>query len=281
MAYLNIAKIGETEIITGFTPPSIDPVETKKVVAVEMEKTDVFKRRTKIHKQVSRIYQERQSILNRIGPLSAGLRDNPDDEKIKLEIEKLRKQFIDTNPKLAKMEILNNEVKPEYDAEYRRLFDKHCIRFSIPGCTVISENEKQKIKEEMDALEPGQHLTPQLNIITDRRGQTYFAQRNGKWVDTTITTIDHRLPDDAKLTEELTDDDRASIMASETRDAIKMMTPASRNAARQRALDGVRDAAVIKERGFHLDGFDDSEERAKMWLKDEKQKIEELYDVTS
>jgi len=278
MAWIKTKSIDGVDVVVGFGAPGVDPEETKKRVARDLEKSDEWKAADKLQKQVddqlSNLVKSQESIVNQL-KISRGRRTkhggaqrNALHEKYKettAEIERHKEQIADALDKVSK--------------RAEELFRTRHVLLRGGGYREVDQSVWDDLRAKYTAMGPRRKLLPSGTVIDDLRKSNYLYKTNGRWESGRIEKLSDKLPATGKLAEQLTDDDKLEIMIQGKRDTIAEMDPQQRSRMLKDELDSAALHAAQLVIAYELQGRDDPKDDAKEWLTAEEKRIKEIYNV--
>lgn len=287
MAYLNFKIVDGFEVVIGFMPPNLEPVETRKVVDAKIVETDVGKEIAKMGRQIHSIRQTQAALCKKANELDAQgaeMDKNPGPQQVTLAqvIDKrkaINKQYVATAAQLKAMEAIGKKLKPRLRAKIEELRKLHGVKLHTPGIRECEQVTVDSLKSKLATLGPSQYLTTDGVVLTDNRRKTYLYKKGGRWETIRIEELGQVIPDWAKEPDQMTKAEITLFLRQEQVDAIKAMDPDEREKQKQSALNGVMMSAGQMKVGLEMDGDIDAEPKAKAWLKSSKAEIEETYNV--
>jgi hypothetical protein len=273
MHTIRIKNIDGYEVITSLQRADgfIDPVATRKVVEVEIEKTDVAKSIHDVKNQMSTYaYQALQA------------KKNYKDSEKRGQKEKARAFWDEHKARLQQMKDLQDELKPlaaEIKKEWKELTLKHAVYFNLPpGEVLVEDGDAPVIRQEMNnAVDTGKVLTRTMEKIDDYRGQVYWKKSGDTWNKSEISKLGIVPAAGAIKDENLTPAQRAEITDQLNRERIAALKAVDRSAEKNNLIEGAaQDAALMKSR-LEIQGDKSALATAQAYYNDKVAEITALY----
>jgi hypothetical protein len=245
MPYVNTKKIDGLDIVYGFEPPEIDPLETQKIAMKEFESSELF--------------AKFQSILS-------------DILKYETEIHKLEYHGKDASVKRDKVKPIykkRDDTHEKLNSLYGEIYNKNIVRFGQVGTFEVTCEISDVLKTKFSELLQGELLTYDGVVLTDNRGKEIFYKDDDEWVQMYVTKLTDDMPKQSKFLHQLTEHEKREIMMQPV--------PGNTEVTKEQAIEkAIKDAALMKI-GYEIDGELDPAEKAKEWLDAKKAEIEKHY----
>ena len=257
-------------INTGDAGGLIDPLETKKIVDVEIQKSEHYKTIQQINTQI-KVYrnQAQQAKKNSIGAVIPTEKKKFWDEHIFRS-----KQADELMPDLK-------EPTAEMGKEYKLLMVKHAIYFnSIPAEGVsekiIPDEECKNIREKLnEATQKNMLLSRDLKLIKDVRGKVFFKKESDGWKAWQASKIIDNPP--SGYVQELTDDEIKEVSEQRENERIAGLNSQAKTAEKENIISGIVARAGIMKNELEVSGDSGALKKAQGWLEKEKKVIENMY----
>ena len=251
------------DIVTGSSVPTVDGVETNKVVMGYTD--DSGERQPGMIESTS----EYQAVQAKKAEFQAAAQDRAaavkarDKGKFKAAIEAMKMVQYDAIP-LAKA--LNDKIM-ELRRDKAVYFEPKLGEAITPAAAV--DGLIQAIKNKPD----GVFITRDGNQVPENRGRVYFRQVAGKWQRTRITRLGDTVPSDAVLIEDLTPEQRDEV----DRDHVATLPAETRMLYKEKAVRMALKSATDMRSQLEIQGDPDALQKSKDAYDAEVAKIVALY----
>lgn len=249
-------QIDDFEIVIGFDKALIDPMATKnKVLSILKEGTEL--------KEIENTYQEIQQLQENIVESQTAQNQSLRDT-LQLKIDKL------------------SELQKVYNEKVANLFVSELVYFEPKkGETIIDSVEYGMFIEKFENLKVNNKLTRKGKIVEDYRGLVFWQLIDKKWQRERITKLNEKIPDNAVLESELTDEIRFEIEHQRKIDWILGLTDKEQIAEKEKEINLLLSKAALKRSQLEIQGVDSKTALAESqaWFNEEKSKVERLYDA--
>jgi hypothetical protein len=141
MPYVRTKSAGSFKLVAGFEPPSLDPVQSERVVQPLLEETNEFKTMQTISAEFSELEQKRQMLLAD----ARRLRRPVDRESIGKAYKAVVIEQREAQERAA-------ALKPALLAKHRELLETHGVRFYTPGVEEIDEETSEMLTSKFAGL---------------------------------------------------------------------------------------------------------------------------------
>lgn len=265
--FVNFKEVDGFEVITGFTPPSIDPRESYKVVGPLLEMTEEHKKAISLNTQYGQLERQRVDVLK-------AARQNRDPSQKKVFND--RYEVVVGLQKVIQKEAA--EFKPELTKKRQELLKENAVYFQVPGCREIDLKTLGGLSDKIQALKRGQFLTTDGDVINDNRGREYWYRDDFyTWIQVIIDGLDQPVPTNGILVSDLTADQRAEIAEQRSMERISKLTREEKKDERKVQIERVLMMAASKRSQLEIEGTKDPLKQSQFWYEQEKAKIENLY----
>lgn len=250
----------------------IDPEATKKIVAVEIAKTDVYKQIETLKKQMLDCAVKSKEALAKARQSKQGSKSY--DEYVaeyKSQIEKFNSIQSDLLP-------LATTLK----SEFYRLTLEHAVYFNLPdGEELREDGEAEEIAAALESAASNNSVVAlqggEIIEVVDNRGKRFYQKSGGRWVGAEITRLGETAKKSAIAEADLTDDQRAEIAEQNESDRVAALKPADKEAEKAAVLKSLAQAAASKKAELEITGDSTALETAQEWYKTEAAIVEEKY----
>lgn len=211
-------KIDGIEIVVGFSELSIEPVETKKIVAVEIKKTAEYLAAAEKQNEMSAAHKAAGSAI---------IESNK--SKVKSEKENLHREFTMFNQQAKGYE---NELRgllpalKKKEIELRRI---HAVYFEPKaGEYIKTGDEISALIDVISGLNGDGYVDLSGNVVEDNRGVVYYQKKSGKCIVTQINTIGVGVPKSGILYADLIAEDKKNVDLQIEINAAAKLSPAAK-----------------------------------------------------
>ncbi len=284
MKTITLQEIDGYTVITKINPAGgfIDPEETKKVVAVEIQKSETYQQIEAIKLQMRDI-----AIAAKVAYKSANqalFKARQVNPKAKSSAV-ADAQWSEYRAQMVKFRELQDALLPlaiALKSEISELTLAHAVYFNLqPGEEYRSDAEAESIAEAMAAASEKNAVLAiadkKLVEVADYRGRKYWKKKAGVWSGAEITALAVEPPAGAIEETALTEAQRAEISTQLEAERISKMKASDREVEKAAALDGI--AAQANEMRGKLEITGDAEALAKSqaWYQEQAAKVMEKY----
>lgn len=250
----------------------IDPEATKKIVAVEIEKTEAYKQIEALKKQMlDCAIKARENQAKARQAKQGGKSYDEYWAAYKAEMEKFNAIQTELLP-LAKT----------LKQEFTRLTLEHAVYFNLPeGEELREDSEADEISAALEsAASSGTVIALQggeIIEVVDNRGKRFYQKSGGRWVGAEITKLGETAKKSAIAEADLTDDQRAEIAEQNESDRVAALKPADKEAEKAAVLKSLAQAAASKKAELEITGDSKALETAQSWYQSEAAIVEAKY----
>ena len=270
MLYVRFKEIDGFKIFLSFEPPSVDPVQTAKTVDPLMAETDEHKHMQSLSERFGKLERRRQQILGQARLVC----------KDPAALDMAQKAYEDVVKEQQEVQQEAAEYKPQYQRRHLELTKKHIVRFYTPGCQEITQEQKDELTRAFALLEPGQLLTVDGHVLTDRRGEVYwYKDELEQWIEVVIKALDDEIPAGAKSDGALTYKEKDEIAEQKEVARIAALNDEDREREKQALLDDAPNQAVTKRSQYEIEKRADPLSDAQKWLTERTEWIENRYQI--
>ena len=198
----------------------IDNEATKKIVAKEILKTDVWKSIDDIKKQM-------QVYANQAMDARKGLKSAKTDTE--------KRKFQETYSfRYAQMKELEKDLSPlanQLKDVRRDLINKHAIYFeTVSGDEVVDDEKAETVKKLMiEATSENKVLTDDLKKIINNKGKVYYKKNGSEWVKSEINKLGVEPHEGSILESELSEKQLNEIADYNEKERIKKLSSAEKS----------------------------------------------------
>ena len=249
------------EVIKGFDRPTVDPVETSKIVNEAIKDTPEYQAAQAKKAEYTDAVRELSEIQKKY---KKGAKVSSEDQHA-------------WNTALGIMSVRQDELKPlarDLKDKTLALRREHAVYFTPRDGEVI------KTADEVDALvgkikdrTPGTVIILDGSEVKDNRGRVFFRKSGGKWGRTHIVRLGDAIPVDAVLDQDVTDTQRGEI----ERDRVLALPEAEKAAERTRAMQGAINMAADMRSRLEIQSDSKALAKSKTAYEAEVARIEGLY----
>lgn len=270
MKTITTQKIDGYDIITGVHDAYglIDPVQTRKAVMDKIDKTDEFKALENVRKQMQ-VYANQAVQAKRN---AATAKTEQDKTNFWNEYKQRAQQIKDMEP----------ELKIKFDAvqkKQRNMIKENAVYFKPKeGEIFIDENKASNAIDAMKtAIQNGQVVDKDLNLIDDNRGKIFWAKIDTEWKKDQINELGKK-PKNGYIEEKnLTPEQKTEIGEQLECERIAGLSQSEKDAEKQMMINVAVTKAGIMKNELEVKGVADALEQAQAWLDSEMTIINDKY----
>lgn len=268
MPWINTNIVDDIEIVVGFNEPYIDSQATKRI-------TNELLRDTEEYKDISLLENNLDEVRNQIS-IAFKLLEIAKNEKVK-DLKPFIKDFnlLSEKSKSIRNEIVEN--RKLLSRKYDEIYNENIVRFNSKGYEQVEDSIYDSFFGLFIALLPDEILTREGNVIIDNRGKQIAYKDGDRWEIVTVESLSTVLPDSAKLLDELTDQEKDDIVSQIKKDETVKISQEELEDRKKNDIYGILIEAGNLKSGLELEGDPDAAKKAKAWLDERKNEIEERY----
>ena len=267
MPFVNYKEVDGFNVVTSFDPPSVDPVESHKIVDPLWAETTEYKKAEALSEKFGQLEQRRQQLL----AAARRARNKGEHEAIGRAYEAVVQE-----QKAIQAEAKAN--KPALTKQRSDLLKEHAVFFQVPNCNEVDQETVDELSAKLHALKPGQFLTLEGFVIDDHRGEIYWIKDEFEcWSKVTIRELGEEIPTGAKPRTEITQEDLKEIVHQRNIERISGLTPEQKEDEKAARIKNVLAASATKRSEFEIEGHENPLSQAKQWYNERKAEIENLY----
>lgn len=250
----------------------IDPEATKKIVAVEIEKTEAYKQIEALKKQMlDCAIKARENQAKARQAKQGGKSYDEYWAAYKAEMEKFNAIQTELLP-------LATTLKQEF----ARLTLEHAVYFNLPeGEELREDSEADEISAALESAASNNSVIAlqggEIIEVVDNRGKRFYQKSGGRWVGAEITKLGETAKKSAIAEADLTDDQRAEIAEQNESDRVAALKPADKEAEKAAVLKSLAQAAASKKAELEITGDSKALETAQSWYQSEAAIVEAKY----
>lgn len=284
MKTIKLQNIDGYTVIKSVNPAGgfIDPEETKKIVAVEIQKSETFQQIEAIKLQMRDIaiaakvaYKAANQALFKARQVNPKAKSSAVADAQWSEYRAQMGKFREAQEALLPLAIT---LKSEISA----LTLKHAVYFNLqPGEEYREDAEADAIAEAMAAAAEKNAVLAiadkKLVEVADYRGRKFWKKKAGAWTGAEITALAVEPVAGAIEDSTLTDDQRTEIAAQLEAERISKMKAADRDAEKAAALDGIAAQANAMRGKLEIMGDAEALSKSQAWYQEQSGKVVEKY----
>lgn len=270
MKTITVTNIDGLDIITniGNVNGLIDPEATKKIVKVEITKTDTHKSIQKIKKQMSVYARQAHEAMKH----AKNARTEAEKNIFATESNARKLQF---EEEMEKMKPLAAQLSTEYKS---MMVEKAVYFTPKQGEEIIEDADAERIEQKMiAATQAGKLLDRDLNEVDNYVGKTFWKEINGRWERTEITAINVAPVSNSAEIGDLTEEQVLIISEQLENDRISSLSAVAKEAEKQSILSGLLTQSAMMRNELEILADKDALTKAQAWLADETVKVEFKY----
>lgn len=269
MPYVQTKMIGAYQIVVGFATPTIDPVESAKVIDPLLEDTDIYKRFIELKNELGALQAEQIAIWN-VWKLIK-VKTSPDWLDCERQYRRAEENIREIQAKLAHQSNLLEQKR-------RQLLDEHAVRFTICGCEEVDQVTFDSLQTKLRTRAPDTYLLRDGSTLIDKIGVKYWTKPADKWIETEITELGVDVPEnDAYLWDDLTKEQTIEIFAQQEVDRIAALNSTDRAEEKETKIILAKRKAGSLKSEYEIEGRFDPLADAQAWYADRLAEIEATY----
>ena len=253
------SEIDGHKIITGFDRPTVDGVETSKIVNEAIKDTPEYQ-------AVEAKKAEYAAAIKELSELRG---------KYKKGAKVPREAQEKWNHALGKMSVRQEELKPlarDLADKITTLRRSHAVYFTPrKGEVVKAANEVDGLMEAIKGRSDGILIAIDGSEVEDNRGRVYFRKSGGKWARTQIVRLGDKIPGDAVT--EPTEPQAAEIEI----DRVAALPADVKAKEKERAMANAMISAAGMRSELEIQADPDALTKSQNWYQAEVDRIEGLY----
>ena len=258
-------EIDGHKIITGFDRPTVDGVETSKIINGHGKEPGLI-HDTPEYQAVEAKKAEYQAAINELSELRG---------KYKKGANVPREAQEQWNHALGKMSVRQDELKPlarDLADKITALRRSHAVYFTPRAGEVIKAgDEVDGLVRAIKGRSGGELIAIDGSTVEDNRGTVYFRKSGGKWGRTEICKLGDKIPSDAVT--EPTESQAAEIEV----DRVAALPADIRAKEKERAMDSALKSAAAMRNELEIKSDPDALTKSQDWYQTEVDRIEGLY----
>lgn len=270
MKTITVKNIDGLNIITniGNVNGLIDPEATKKIVKVEITKTDIHKEIQKIKKQMSVYARQAHEAMKHAKKSST----EADKNKFVTESNARRLQF---NEEMEKMKPLAVQL----NKEYKTMMVEKAVYFTpTQGEEILPDEEVDDIEQKMiAATQAGKLLDRDKNEVDNYVGKSFWKEVSGRWERTDFNIIGVAPVAGSSEISDLTEEQVSEILEQLEMDRIDGLSSVNKDVEKNNILALLLTQSAMKKTELDILGDKDALTKAQAWLADETVKVELKY----
>lgn len=254
-------KIDGHDVIMGFDRPTVDPVETAKIVNEAIKDTSEFQvieaKKAEYTKAVQALSEIQKKYRN------GGKPSREDQDK--------------WNHALGVMSLRQDELKPlavDLADKIISLRREHAVYFEPRlGEVIKTEDEVNALADKIKSRKPGIVITVSGDMIEDNRGRVFFHKSSKKWIKGKILRLGDKIPSGATLEVNVTDTQRDEI----EKDRVSALPESEKATERTRAMNAAINTAADMRSKLEIQSDPKALEKSQAAYQEEVARIEGLY----
>jgi hypothetical protein len=268
MPYAQTIKIGSSQVVVGFEPPSFDPMESADALAPHLAASQEVIDQNAIKSKL----EANHTALNDLWVVwktqtkgtAEWLQSEADWQALNIENAKLQQQA-KTQGDLV-------------EQKRRALLEEYGVRFTIPGVEEIDAATETDLIAKLKTITAGNKLLLDGSIVIDNTGQKYWLQDGAQqWSEHVIDELGDTLPGGAVLERDLTNTQWDEIIDQKDLARIATLTPEQKDAEKTEMLAQALAEATQKKIEFEIQGHEDPLLATQQWYAAREAEIEARY----
>lgn len=251
------------KIITGFALPTVDPVETNRIVDGYTDEQGEF-HPGKIHET-----PEHQAAEAKKAEFYQAIND--------LKSAAVAKDEVKYRNALEAMKVRQEELRPLARARAEKIIAlrlQNAVHFEPrTGEVIMAAAEADERLEAIQNAPQGTLIALGGSIVEDNRGKVFFRRISGKWGRTHIVKLGDKIPSGAILEQDVTETQRTEI----ERDRVRALPEELRMKEREKVLSLVLKSAGAMRSDLEIQGDPDALQKSQDWYQAERARLETLY----
>jgi hypothetical protein len=270
MKTIKTEKIDGLDIVVGISDAAgfIDPEATRKVVEVEIQKTQVWKD-LESKKAQMQVYANQAAQAAR----------NARKAKTPSERNGFNGEYQDNWKKIKDVQKDMLPIAQAIKLKYGELMTAHAKYFSLnPSETYVEDAEAEEIENLMiEATAAGEVVARDKSRVKDFRGRRFWKKSGSTWAMAEITKLGDKPASGAVEESVLTESQRAEIAEQIKKERIASMKSADKAKEKAAVLSGAVKQAGLMKSELEVQGDSQALKKSKDWLADETARIELKY----
>jgi hypothetical protein len=260
-------KINGLEIVTGFSELSIEPIETRKIVADEIKKTAEYLAAAEKQNKMSAAYRAAGAAAIKSKATKA------QGDKIKHHNE-----FTMFNAQAKGYENEVKELLPALKKKETELRRTHAVYFEPTAReTIKTEAEISNLTDIIASLKGKGYVDLSGNVIEDNRGVVYCKKLSTQWKISRILTLGVKVPKTGILYDDLTAEDKKAVDLQIEIDAAAKLTTAEKLAGKVQAENrAVNDALAMRQK-LEIQSVETALEDSRAWFAERMAEVNLIF----
>ncbi|NIS54598.1 MAG: hypothetical protein GWN94_26485 [Phycisphaerae bacterium] len=268
MPYVQTKMIGAYQVVVGFQCPTIDPIESAKVVDPLLAETDIFKRFVQLKNELGAAQGEKIAIWADWKKIT--VKTSPQWRECERKYRAVEDKIREIQAQLAHQSNLLEEKR-------RQLLESNAVRFTIRGCEEIDEATCNDLQTKFRTRAPSTYLLFNGTTLIDKIGTKYWTKPADKWIETEITELGVDVPVDAYLWDDLTKEQTLEIFEQQETERIAALTTEDRAEEKNTKIILAKRKAGALKGEYEIEGRLDPLGDAQAWYSDRVAEIEATY----
>lgn len=268
MPYVETIMIGSNQVVTGFDPPTFDPVQSENIIRPLLEASDEYTELLAIRAELVANMQLQWQIRDQWKDYDENSTDWNDCQEnftaACCACDEIKKRYY-------RQDQIVNEL-------HRSLYESDGVRFILAGTEQVDQATYDSLMQKLAELESGQRLLFDGTYIVDNIGTKYWTKPVDTWVETEITELGVQKPAvDAWLWDELSKTQVAEIEDQIDIARIATLTAEQKLEEKTVLLEEALVQAGAKRSQFEIQNTLDPLGEAQQWYADRCAWIENRY----
>lgn len=250
----------------------IDPEATKKIVAVEIAKTEV--------------YQQIEALKNKMLEHAVKARE----AQIKARQAKqggkaFEEYWTEYKAEMEKFNSIQTELLPlatTLKSEFTRLTLEHAVYFNLPeGEELCEDDAADEISAALESAASNGSVVAlqggEIVEVVDNRGKRFYHQSGGRWVCAEITKLGETAKKSAIAESDLSEAQRAEIIEQAETDRIAALKSTDKEKEKNQVIAGLKSQAAQLKSEYEIEGDAEALTKAQAWYQEQVQVVELKY----
>jgi hypothetical protein len=261
-------KVDGHEVIVGFRKLSIEPIETKKIVDVEIEKTAEFiDNGVKYNQKITAIK------LSSEKKKAAGEKQKKND---KAGADALWADAVIIDKQVETYEEELKVLSRDLAAKKKELMQTHAVYFEPSRGEIAKSDDEIAVLMDKVATAQG-FVCPDGTVLADNRGARFAVDKNGKWNYHEIVSIGVDIPADAIMYDDLDADQKKAVDLQREIDAASKLSAADRVQCKSLESEKALNEAAGLRSKLEIQGADDALEQSQEFYNSRLSELEVIY----
>lgn len=244
--------LDKDNLIIGFGTPSMDPIETQKVVKTLVLKDTGF---LEIKVLYDNLKEESEKSIEKMREVQNSLRLNK-----KTDAENSHKDFLEHQAEIEKIMKTLKPLLSNLDSTKKQLIREHAVYMTPKKGEEIIKDEATvtELKNKFKALVNGKRLKKNGSEVVDYRGYKGYEKKGGAWELVEIKAIGDGIGASKKF-DKFTNNEQTEIMVDIEKKRVSKLNAAEKLAEKTAAIAHALSAAAIMRSELEIQGVSEED----------------------